>query len=106
MHSIDVPAYGHTQLPIPNFFQFTYSLGTSTPGARIAAYITEIDNTTGDAMFIPAVRGHQTTATRIAPVADTAGVNGNAWRSDLLLGPASDTDVTFVDGSGGTVTRT
>src|SRR5204863_376707 len=55
--------------------------------------------------FIPAVRGHQTTATRIAPVADTAGVNGNAWRSDLLLGPTSGTDVTFVDGSGGTVTR-
>jgi hypothetical protein len=42
--------------------------------------------------------------TRIAPVADTTGVNANTWRSDLLLGALTG-DVTFVDGSGSTVTR-
>jgi subtilisin-like proprotein convertase family protein len=104
IESIDVPAFGHVQLPIAGFFQQSFSFGTSTPGARVAVYITQIDNTNGDAMFIPAVRGRQTTVTRIAPVADTTGVNANAWRSDLLLGALRD-DITFVDGSGGTVTR-
>ncbi len=102
LRTIDVPAYGHVQLPILPI-QSSFTLVLITPGARVAAYISQIDNVTGDAIFIPATRGGPTGATRIAPAVDTTGVNANTWRSDLLLGPSSGAEVAFVTGD--SVTR-
>ncbi|HJQ40657.1 MAG TPA: proprotein convertase P-domain-containing protein [Thermoanaerobaculia bacterium] len=100
---VDLPPYGHVQLPTvvrPNNIQVL------TPGTRVAAYLSHVDNATGDAMFIPAVR--PSGGTRIAPVVDTTGVNASSWRSDLWVEtPTASTAVLFVDAlAGDVVTRT
>jgi subtilisin-like proprotein convertase family protein len=53
--------------------------------ARVAAYLSQIDNTTGDPMFIPAVSDYTQFRAVIAPVISSEGVNGTEWRSDIWL---------------------
>jgi subtilisin-like proprotein convertase family protein len=90
--NIDIPAYGHVQIP-SNLFQ-NYNFRVITPGTRAAAYMSQIDNTTGDAIFIPATRAVPMSRTLVAPVVDTS------WRSDLHI-TSSQTfttlDVAFID---------
>lgn len=103
--TVHVPPFSHVQLPA--FQQSAYSFGVSGEGARVTAYVTQIDNATGDAMFIPAVRTSSVPVTRIAPVVDAVGVNASSWRSDLWI-PSTPNghDVTFVDAlHGDAVTR-
>jgi subtilisin-like proprotein convertase family protein len=99
MH-VDVPPFSHLQLPA--LYQSTYTFSVN-PGARVVAYITEIDNTTGDAMFIPAAVLPASTVTRIAPAVDTTGVNGNSWRTDVWVPATPSVPISFVDALQGDV---
>lgn len=105
LRRVDVPPYSHVELP--GFQQSSYSFGASGQGARVVAYVTQIDNATGDAMFIPAIRTPAAPITRIAPAVDATGLNASSWRSDLWIPFAPNThDISFVDASrGDTVTR-
>ncbi len=51
-------------------------------GARVVAYLSQIDNAGGDAMLIPALPGKRRDGF-MAPALSAAGVGGTAWRSDL-----------------------
>jgi subtilisin-like proprotein convertase family protein len=93
MH-VDVPPFGHVQLPAT--VQSTYNFSVS-PGSRVVAYITQIDNATGDAMFVPATILPAAAVTRIASAVDTTGVNGNSWRSDLWVPSTPLVPISFVD---------
>jgi subtilisin-like proprotein convertase family protein len=58
--------------------------------ARVVAYVSQVDNTSGDAMFLPAVRRRPDRKV-MAPALSAAGVNGIRWRTDLwLIVPESD----------------
>lgn len=101
----DVPPFGHVQLPAP-VFQSTYTFIVRS-GGPIAAYVSQVDNATGDAMFIPAIEPLSSAATRIAPAAEATGVNASAWSSDLWLPATPNVSVTFVDAvRGDSVTQT
>lgn len=78
--AIPIAAYSRVQLPLT--FEAVTLLGGE---ARVSAYISQIDNATGDAIFIPATRERETARTLIAPAVNATGVNGAMWRSDLLL---------------------
>ena len=97
LRSVVVPPYGHVQIP-----SFQTSTFFTNAASRVAAYVTQVDNTSGDSLFIPAIR---TTGriTRVAPAVDATGVNGSEWRSDLLV-TASPFPVSFFDQSRGDVT--
>jgi subtilisin-like proprotein convertase family protein len=97
---VDVPAFGHVQLPV--FPQSSYHFEVSS-GARVVAYVTEVDNTTGDAMFIPAVRSFPVAQTRIAPAVDATGVSASSWRSDIFPITSVNLPISFVDALHGDV---
>lgn len=66
--------------------------------ARVSAYLSQVDNVSGDAMFIPAVRLRASRAV-MAPALSATGANGVKWRSDfwsLLPEPPLQIDSDFV----------
>lgn len=78
--AIPIAAYSRVQLPIT--FEAIVVLSGD---ARVSAGISQIDNATSDAIFIPAIREPSVARTRIAPAVNATGVNGSFWRTDLLL---------------------
>lgn len=93
--SVEIPAYGHVQLPVP--FHSAYSVSVVSPGTRVAVYLSQVDNTTGDALFVRGERVVAESRTRIAPAADNTGVHASSWRSDLWVASALNVRVSFVD---------
>ncbi|HEV7768543.1 MAG TPA: proprotein convertase P-domain-containing protein [Thermoanaerobaculia bacterium] len=75
--TIEIAPFSHVQFPIePDLTEIRVVSGN----ARVSAYLSQVDNTNGDAIFIPAESDSLVSRTLIAPVIHTA-----AWRSDLLL---------------------
>ena len=76
---LTIAPYGHVQFPATHEAQTVRVLAG---GARVAAYLSQIDNRTSDPMFIPAQtpRGMRTL---ISPAIDAHGVNGTEWSTDL-----------------------
>jgi hypothetical protein len=85
--------YSHRQFRVPHGVYVI--AGEST----IAAYLSQVDNHTGDAMFIPAVR--QGARLGIAPAISAQGAD-RSWHSDLWFGDSgiahTITVSTFADG--------
>ncbi len=79
--SVVVEPYSHVQFRVP---RGVYRVEAD---ASVIAYLSQIDNTSGDAMFIPAER--DVTRAGIAPVIAQQGAD-RAWRSDLWLGSIVD----------------
>jgi subtilisin-like proprotein convertase family protein len=50
--------------------------------ARVSAYLSQVDNASGDAMFLPAVRQRPLRIV-MAPALSATGANGVTWRSDF-----------------------
>ncbi|MDQ3281975.1 MAG: proprotein convertase P-domain-containing protein [Acidobacteriota bacterium] len=82
---------GTTELPIQPFSHVQIAgtieetrIEVLSGDARIAAYASQIDSTTSDPMFIPAMLPGPA-RTLIAPAIRATGANGNAWTSDLWM---------------------
>jgi subtilisin-like proprotein convertase family protein len=74
-----VTPFTHVQFAAP----FSFARVTVVSGdARVVAYFSEVDNSSGDAMFLPAVR-QRADRTVMAPALSAPGANGVAWHSDL-----------------------
>jgi hypothetical protein len=54
-------------------------------GGALLAYVSVVDNRTGDAIFIPARKSRSCRENMVAAVARTPGAYGTLWRSDLWL---------------------
>ncbi len=76
-----IPPFSHLQFSVP---RGVYEIRASP---SVAAYLSQIDNVSGDAMFIPAESGNARVG--IAPVIARQGAD-RAWRSDLWIGSASE----------------
>jgi subtilisin-like proprotein convertase family protein len=72
--------YSHVQMSVPHG---VYDINSVSD---VVAYISQVDNTTGDAMFVPAELDRGDRA-GIAPAIARQGAD-RAWRSDLWLGDA------------------
>ncbi|HKR66278.1 MAG TPA: proprotein convertase P-domain-containing protein, partial [Thermoanaerobaculia bacterium] len=56
--------------------------------ARVVAYVSQVDNASGDAMFVPAERLRFDLPQRMAPALSARGANAVTWHSDLwMAGP-------------------
>jgi subtilisin-like proprotein convertase family protein len=74
---VTLEPYSHTQ------FRVGHGVYEITGDASVVAYLSQVDNTSGDAMFIPAERADAHVG--IAPVIVRQGAD-REWRSDLWLG--------------------
>ncbi|HEX7807505.1 MAG TPA: proprotein convertase P-domain-containing protein, partial [Thermoanaerobaculia bacterium] len=74
---VTLEPYSHTQ------FRVEHGVYAITGDAGVVAYLSQVDNATGDAMFIPAERPGARVG--IAPVIVRQGAD-REWRSDLWLG--------------------
>ncbi|HEY0143068.1 MAG TPA: proprotein convertase P-domain-containing protein [Thermoanaerobaculia bacterium] len=72
-----IEPFSHLQLP---FTPEIFSELRITGSARIIAYVSAVDNVSGDMWFIPAERRRGSTRNLVAPV-----ILSSAWRSDLWL---------------------
>ena len=85
-----VPPFGHVQYP----WSFEMRIDVFGEGT-LAAYVSQVDEESGDAMFVPAINP-DTRREGIAPAIRAEGVGGSEWRSDLwisLLPPGSPLEV-------------
>lgn len=85
-----VPPFGHVQYP----WRFESRLDVFGEGT-LAAYVSQVDEVSGDAMFVPA-SNPDAEREGIAPAIRAGGVGGSEWRSDLwisLLPPGSPIEV-------------
>lgn len=86
-----IAPYGHVQFPA-NVSIATISVISGN--ARVAAYLSQIDNVTSDPMFIPATFWSGGGRSFIAPVISAEGVGRSEWRSDVwMVSPNEDTPV-------------
>jgi hypothetical protein len=71
---------------------------------RVVAYASVVDNATGDAVFVPALRPSPTEGLVMPVVARTAGFAGTEWASELRItnfgDTAADVAVEFIPGRG------
>lgn len=74
---VAIAPFSHLQFSVPRGTYIIYA------PPSVVAYLSQIDNTTGDAMFIPAQSAGS--RIRIAPVIARQGAD-RAWRSDLWFG--------------------
>ena len=87
--NIAIEPYSHVQFPVENG---AYEVNVVSGDARVVAYLSQVDDSTDDPMFIPAMLRPTTLRTWIAPAISAEGVNGTNWRTDLwLTSNASDT---------------
>ncbi|HEX8253637.1 MAG TPA: proprotein convertase P-domain-containing protein [Thermoanaerobaculia bacterium] len=85
---IPILPYSHVQFafPIEEAPRATILTVTVAEGdARVAAYLSQVDNQSSDAMFIPAMQRREGAYTVMAPVVRTRGANETDWRSDVWL---------------------
>ncbi|HYO78154.1 MAG TPA: hypothetical protein VE010_16965, partial [Thermoanaerobaculia bacterium] len=88
MRRMQILPYSHVQFPfaVEDAPRATILSAAVVEGdARIAAYLSQVDNQTNDAMFIPAMQRRQGAYTVMAPAVRTRGANGTDWRSDVWL---------------------
>jgi subtilisin-like proprotein convertase family protein len=75
---VTIAPFSHVQFPLASeLLEVTVRSGD----ARVAAYLSEVDNETSDAMFIPASQVPVDARVVVAPVVSTHGVND--WTSDV-----------------------
>lgn len=73
-----VAPFSHHQMPL----QFPdATIRVLTGGARVVAYLSQVDQGTGDAMFVSAL--HPRSRFGIAPALSAKGASGAVWTSDL-----------------------
>jgi hypothetical protein len=97
--TIFLAPYSHVQFPAPTGVPFV-TLNASPLSMRVAAYVSMVDNRSGDATYFPARDFPQpgqpiVFGPEIAPIAGrTAGVAGSFWRTEewLYLPPAHSED--------------
>jgi subtilisin-like proprotein convertase family protein len=77
---LTIAPYSHVQFPLD---ATSMQVIVRSGDARVAAYLSEIDNRTSDPMFIPAVILPGDNRLVVAPAASTRGLN--AWTSDVWL---------------------
>jgi subtilisin-like proprotein convertase family protein len=95
-----IAPYGHVQFGTHHGLQ---TIEVLSGDARVAAYLSQIDDATSDPMFIPAQLPHGQ-RTLIAPAISAAGANGTHWASDVWSdGPVQ---VEAIAGGAVPVTRT
>jgi subtilisin-like proprotein convertase family protein len=89
--SLDLPILPFSHIQIPLAWR-SARIRVISGDAVVAAYFSQVDNVTGDAMFIPA-RGPypywSETHTRLpalAPALSASGADGTGWRTDIWLG--------------------
>lgn len=83
-----IQPYGQLQTHVQPAGEALHAEVTVSGGARVVAYGSVIDNSSGDAMFIPATR----TTAGLYPAIHAAGANGTLWRTDVwTTNPATHT---------------
>jgi hypothetical protein len=75
-----IAPFGQVQFPIDDE---TVSIRVLSGDARVVAYLSQIDNTTNDPMFIPAVLPRFEMRRAIAPAISARGAIGSEWRTDV-----------------------
>ena len=96
---LEIPPFSHVQFPAP---ATALSIAVLAGTARVGAYISQVDNASGDAMFVPARAVSGDTREESAPAAHAFGVLGTFWRSDLwLAGAATSIPAAFADALAG-----
>jgi subtilisin-like proprotein convertase family protein len=95
----DVPIapFSHVQFPITGGVT---EVRVKSGEARISAYVSQVNNTSGDAMFIPAEGEPAQSRTLLAPAISADGANGAEWRSDLWLASTAGPQTIEVEGIG------
>ena len=76
-----IAPFGHVQTRVNPFGEALRAEVTVAGGARVLAYGSMVDNSSGDAVFIPAAR----TRSGIFPAIHAPGANGTLWRTDVWL---------------------
>lgn len=76
--TISLPPFGHLQLPWSG-----ERVVVAAGEGRVAAYVSQVNEITGDAMFIPAEKRAAVPRTVVAPVISAGGIRGSEWRSDV-----------------------
>jgi len=84
----DLPVlpFGQTQFPATGASLMTAELRVVSGDARIAAYSSVIDNSSGDPIYVPAAAARA--GTYAAPVINQPGVN-TSWHSDIIISSLS-----------------
>ena len=112
---VAVAPFGHVQVRVPAFGADLRAVVTVVSGApRVLAYGSIIDNLSGDAVTIPAVRVPQSMETVAIPTIRAAGAGGTDWHSDVWRIAASGSvavhpdaghflEATFIENAGGVV---
>ncbi|HUP62837.1 MAG TPA: proprotein convertase P-domain-containing protein [Thermoanaerobaculia bacterium] len=106
-YSAVVAPYSHVQFPVssePLLIEVVAGEGS------VSAYLSQVDNTNRDAMFLEAEStGRICCVPGMAPAVDATGVSGARWRSDFWIAAAEPNGVEkldFVDAVTGEATRT
>src|SRR5438445_2782429 len=76
-----IAPFGHVQTRVNPFGEALRAEVTVAGGARVLAYGSMVDNSSGDAVFIPAAW----TRSGIFPAIHAPGANGTLWRTDVWL---------------------
>jgi hypothetical protein len=74
-----IAPFGHVQTRVNPTGEALRAEVTVAGAARVLAYGSMVDNTSGDAIFIPAARDRQ----GFIPLIHSPGVNGTLWRTDV-----------------------
>ena len=80
---LEIAPFSHLQIPSPAPAVVIRLLSGT---AKIGGYISQIDNASGDAIFVPAQKLRDTTVTAFAPVVDSPTWQSDAW---FFGGPGS-----------------
>ncbi|HEX8616641.1 MAG TPA: hypothetical protein VF911_03550, partial [Thermoanaerobaculia bacterium] len=75
-----IAPFGQVQFPVGDD---PVSIRVLSGGARVVAYLSQIDNATNDPMFIPAVLPRVAMNRAIAPAISARGASGSEWRTDV-----------------------
>jgi hypothetical protein len=94
-----IDPFGHVQFAASGGLNMTAEIEVVAGEARVLAYVSIIDNRSGDPTYIRAPR----TARGVAPVITSPGPSGTYWRSSVWLGPLN-ADLRYTD-SGDRVTQ-
>jgi subtilisin-like proprotein convertase family protein len=97
-----VAPFSHAQFPAGQAGLLIVELRVVSGGARILAYGSMIDNTSGDAIYVPGQGRPLDGGSVVAPVISAAGALGTNWQSEVWLTGVGDRSsatmsATFVD---------